>query len=109
MSSYYANENHRIQECQEAVNKANRVKKEQMELNTTTDQWREELERLGAKCQSNDPGETIQEIMKRTGFKKDATKKYTDLLVKLGRCTEGTGTRIDKKGRKYYPTVYQLK
>jgi cyclopropane fatty-acyl-phospholipid synthase-like methyltransferase len=50
MSSYYANENHRIQECQEAVNKANRVKKEQMELNTTTDQWREELERLGAKC-----------------------------------------------------------
>ena len=73
-------------------------------LDTTVSEWQAEMDKFA----KGDPGKTISELMKDLEKSKYTTRLLVLELMDSGRCTQGTGVRIDSSGRRQYVTVYQL-
>ena len=75
-------------------------------LDTTVDEWQAEMQQLMPK---NVPGRTIMELCKELKIRRTTMQNRLQNLIDFGKCTYAEGTRIDKKGRSYCVTVYQLR
>ncbi len=73
-------------------------------LDTTIDEWRDEL----VEMEAGHPGMTLIELMEELGVKKTTMQDRLKKLIESGRCIRGRGKRIGPSGRTYLVSVYQL-
>ncbi len=80
------------------------MSKNENELDTTVDEWRDLL-RSDA---PDDPGMSIPEICEKFGTKVTATRLKIQRLVRAGKCRKGYAIRISESGASYRVTVYDI-
>jgi DNA-binding GntR family transcriptional regulator len=73
------------------------------ELDTTIEEWREELQK-----HKNIPGYTISELAAEIGVCRETMRKRLNKLTKEGKCIRATGIRHDELGGIYSVPVYTL-
>ncbi len=80
------------------------MSKNDNELDTTIDEWREVMEDLT----QSDPGLTIQELCEKFGTKRTTTQALVNRLVKKGKCKKGKARRSYSDGVTKHVSVYDI-
>lgn len=81
-----------------------KMQKQNSELNTTIEDWKEELSYLEAK----DRGFTTRELSSELGISRSTVIKRINSMIDNKICIQGQGIRYDSTGRLQRVPVYQL-